>query len=176
MRLMEKPKFPSQAISILLLPFNVAVTIPLFLLFIGEEKGIKLSLISSKEILILIAGVVVVSTGIFLLVATIRLFIVIGRGTLAPWKPPQKLVVEGPYRYVRNPMISGVSLILAGEAILFSSYCLLLWLIVFFLVNHLYFVLVEEPELVRRFGDEYEIYKQNVPRWLPRLTPWERED
>ena len=65
MRFMGKPKFSSQAISILLLPFNVTVTIPLFLLFVGEEKGLKLSLISSKEILIFIAGVVVVSTGFF---------------------------------------------------------------------------------------------------------------
>ncbi|HOL16097.1 MAG TPA: isoprenylcysteine carboxylmethyltransferase family protein [Bacillota bacterium] len=176
MRFMEKPKFLSQAMSILLLPFNATVTIPLILLLFGEEKGLKLSLVSSRDILIITAGVAVASTGIFLLAVTIRLFIVIGRGTLAPWKPAQKLVVKGPYRYARNPMISGVSLILAGEAILFRSYNLLAWLIVFLLINHIYFVLVEEPGLAKRFGEEYEIYKQNVPRWLPRLTPWERKD
>jgi protein-S-isoprenylcysteine O-methyltransferase Ste14 len=59
---------------------------------------------------------------------------------------------------------------------LFRSYNLLAWLIVFLLINHIYFVLVEEPGLAKRFGEEYEIYKQNVPRWLPRLTPWERKD
>lgn len=176
MRFMKKPSFLSQVISILLLPFNATLTIPLILLLLGERKGLKLSLVSSKDILILIAGVAAASIGIFLLAVTIRLFIVIGRGTLAPWKPAQKLVVKGPYRYVRNPMISGVSLILAGEAILFRSYYLLIWLIVFFLINHIYFVLVEEPGLAKRFGEEYEIYKQNVPRWLPRLTPWERKD
>ncbi len=172
---MEKPTLSSQTISILLLPFNVAFTIPLILLFLGEGKELKLSLTSAKEILILTAGAAVAAIGIFLLAATIRLFIAIGRGTLAPWEPPQKLVVEGPYRYVRNPMISGVSLILAGEAVLFSSHYLLIWLIVFFLINHTYFMLVEEPGLAKRFGEEYEIYKQNVPRWLPRLTPWEKE-
>ena len=176
MRFMEKPSFLSQVISILLLPFNATLTIPLILLLLGERKGLKLSLVSSKDILILIAGVAAASIGIFLLAVTIRLFIVIGRGTLAPWKPAQKLVVKGPYRYARNPMISGVSLILAGEAILFRSYNLLAWLIVFLLINHIYFVLVEEPGLAKRFGEEYEIYKQNVPRWLPRLTPWERKD
>jgi len=176
MRFMEKPSFLSQVISILLLPFNATLTIPLILLLLGEKKGLKLSLVSSKDILILIAGVAAASIGIFLLAVTIRLFIVIGRGTLAPWKPAQKLVVKGPYRYARNPMISGVSLILAGEAILFRSYNLLAWLIVFLLINHIYFVLVEEPGLAKRFGEEYEIYKQNVPRWLPRLTPWERKD
>lgn len=176
MRFMKKPSFLSQVISILLLPFNATLTIPLILLLFGEEKGLKLSLVSSRDILIITAGVAVASTGIFLLAVTIRLFIVIGRGTLAPWKPAQKLVVKGPYRYARNPMISGVSLILAGEAILFRSYNLLAWLIVFLLINHIYFVLVEEPGLAKRFGGEYEIYKQNVPRWLPRLTPWERKD
>lgn len=176
MRFMKKPSFLSQVISILLLPFNATLTIPLILLLFGEEKGLKLSLVSSRDILIITAGVAVASTGIFLLAVTIRLFIVIGRGTLAPWKPAQKLVVKGPYRYARNPMISGVSLILAGEAILFRSYNLLAWLIVFLLINHIYFVLVEEPGLAKRFGEEYEIYKQNVPRWLPRLTPWERKD
>ena len=172
---MEKPTFYSQTISIILLPFNAAVTLPLVLLLLGEGKGLKLSLTSAKEILILTAGVAAASIGIYLLAATIRLFIAIGRGTLAPWEPTQKLVVEGPYGYVRNPMISGVSLILAGEAILFGSHYLLIWLIVFFLINHTYFVLVEEPGLTKRFGKEYEIYKQNVPRWLPRLTPWEKE-
>ena len=176
MRFMKKPSFLSQVISILLLPFNATLTIPLILLLFGEEKGLKLSLVSSRDILIITAGVAVASTGIFLLAVTIRLFIVIGRGTLAPWKPAQKLVVKGPYRYARNPMISGVSLILAGEAILFRSYNLLAWLIVFLLINHIYFVLVEEPGLAKRFGEEYEIYKRNVPRWLPRLTPWERKD
>lgn len=172
---MEKPKFSSQIISILLLPFNVVVTIPLILLLLEEGKGLRINLTSAKEILILIAGIAVVSIGVLLLASTIKWFITIGRGTLAPWNPTQKLVVIGSYRYVRNPMIIGVSLILAGEALLFSSYYLLIWLIVFFLINHTYFVLVEEPGLAKRFGKEYEIYKQNVPRWLPSLTPWEKE-
>jgi protein-S-isoprenylcysteine O-methyltransferase Ste14 len=91
---------------------------------------------------------------------------------LAPWDPTTRLVVRGPYRYVRNPMISGVLFILLGEAALFNSIPLLVWSAAFFAVNAVYFPLVEEPGLARRFGDDYERYKANVPRWLPRMRPW----
>jgi len=78
----------------------------------------------------------------------------------------------GPYRYVRNPMISGVALMLAGEALFWGSRALGLWAASFLAINHLYFVLSEEPELEYRFGPAYRVYKANVPRWIPRLRPW----
>ena len=78
----------------------------------------------------------------------------------------------GPYRHVRNPMISGVALILAGEALLWRSGALALWLGVFFVINHTYFLLSEEPGLERRFGESYRAYRANVPRWIPRARPW----
>ena len=95
-----------------------------------------------------------------------------GEGTLAPWMPTKKLVISGLYRYVRNPMILGVLLVLWGESILFCSYRIAIWLVVFFIINHLYFSLFEEPGLIKRFGREYVEYKKNVRRWIPRLKPW----
>ena len=93
--------------------------------------------------------------------------------TLAPWNPTQKLVVHGIYRYVRNPMITGMFCILLGEAIFFGSWWLLGWFGFFVLVNVIYIPLLEEPGLARRFGNDYLLYRRNVPRWIPRLTPWE---
>jgi protein-S-isoprenylcysteine O-methyltransferase Ste14 len=84
----------------------------------------------------------------------------------------RKLVVEGPYRHVRNPMITGVMSILLGEAVGLGSPPLLIWFALFFTVNAVYMPLVEEPGLARRFGDDYAVYKRNVPRWLPRPRPW----
>jgi protein-S-isoprenylcysteine O-methyltransferase Ste14 len=103
---------------------------------------------------------------------TISLFANVGEGTLAPWDPPRNLVARGVYRYVRNPMISGVIFILLGEAILLGSLPVLVWFLIGFAVNAIYIPLIEEKRLERRFGDEYLAYKRNVPRWIPRLRPW----
>jgi protein-S-isoprenylcysteine O-methyltransferase Ste14 len=115
------------------------------------------------------AGAVLVAAGLALVVWTVTLFVKVGRGTLAPWDPTSKLVARGPYRYVRNPMITGVGMILAGQALFFRSWWIAIQLGVFAVVNAIYFPLVEEPGLRRRFGDEYEEYRSRVPRWLPRV-------
>jgi protein-S-isoprenylcysteine O-methyltransferase Ste14 len=120
-----------------------------------------------------VAALVLIGIGLSLMVRAIRLFATVGQGTLAPWDPTQHLVVRDVYRHVRNPMISGVLFILLGEAAFFDSLPLLVWFGLFFLGNAIYFPLVEEPGLVRRFGAEYERYRANVPRWIPRLVPWE---
>jgi len=106
----------------------------------------------------------------------VRLFARVGRGTLAPWDPTRHLVVAGPYRYVRNAMISGVALMLLGEAAFWGSRAVGLWAACFLAINHLYFVLSEEPGLERRFGQQYRTYKAEVPRWIPRLRPWAGKD
>jgi protein-S-isoprenylcysteine O-methyltransferase Ste14 len=103
---------------------------------------------------------------------TISLFAREGEGTLAPWDPTRRLVVRGPYRFVRNPMITGVLCVLLGEAALFGSAGILALAAAFLAVNAVWFPLVEEPALRRRFGAEYDAYSRNVPRWLPRRTPW----
>ena len=81
-------------------------------------------------------------------------------------------MVAGPYRHVRNPMISGVLLMLIAETLFFGSWPLLGWVVAFFLINTAYFFRVEEPGLERRFGEDYRRYTANVPRWIPRLQPW----
>jgi protein-S-isoprenylcysteine O-methyltransferase Ste14 len=113
--------------------------------------------------------------GLALVVWTVTLFVNVGHGTLAPWDATTKLVVRGPYRYVRNPMITGVAAILAGEAVFFQSWGIAIELAIFVTVNAFYFPFAEEPGLRRRFGEAYDVYRANVPRWLPRLRPWERE-
>jgi protein-S-isoprenylcysteine O-methyltransferase Ste14 len=107
-------------------------------------------------------------------VQTVSLFARVGEGTLAPWDPTSKLVVRGPYRRVRNPMISGVLFVLLGEAAILGAPALLIWAAAFLAVNAAYMPLFEEPGLRRRFGEDYDVYKANVPRWLPRVTPWDR--
>lgn len=95
-----------------------------------------------------------------------------GLGTPAPIAPPQKLVVTGLYRHVRNPIYVGVVAVILGQAFLFGDgrlvwYAALLWL--FF---HAAVLVHEEPTLNETFGAQYEEFRANVPRWIPRLTPW----
>jgi len=110
--------------------------------------------------------------GLWLMVQTIRLFVLVGDGTLAPWDPTQRLVVRGVYRHVRNPMISGVLFILLGEAVFLGSMALFYWFLAAAVVNLIYIPLFEEPGLEDRFGQDYVEYKRHVPRWLPRFSPW----
>ena len=77
------------------------------------------------------------------------------------------------YRHVRNPMITSVIVMLGGESLLLGSWPVAGWMLVFLLLLWISFVRFEEPDLERRFGDDYRLYKANVPRWIPRATPWE---
>jgi protein-S-isoprenylcysteine O-methyltransferase Ste14 len=122
------------------------------------------------------AGLALMIAGLSGIAWTVSLFISIGKGTLAPWSPTKRLVVIGPYAHVRNPMIMSVVAVLLGEALFFGSWPILAWAIAVFALNHIYFILSEEPGLRRRFGAEYETYKRNVPRWLPRLGPWKPDE
>src|SRR5262245_28393964 len=113
-------------------------------------------------------GALILAAGLALFAWTVRLFVQIGRGTLAPWDATRRLVVEGPYRYVRNPMITAVLTILIGEALTLGNPWIAVEAAVVFAINAIYFPLSEEPGLRRRFGEEYERYAANVPRWFPR--------
>ncbi|HSP33803.1 MAG TPA: isoprenylcysteine carboxylmethyltransferase family protein, partial [Thermoanaerobaculia bacterium] len=112
----------------------------------------------------ILASVVVVA-GIAILLLCVWDFFAVGRGTLAPVDPPRRLVVRGLYRYTRNPMYNGVLLALIGEAWLFRSAPILIYVAAVFAAVHLFVVLYEEPVLTRRFGDEYRAYRAAVPRW-----------
>jgi protein-S-isoprenylcysteine O-methyltransferase Ste14 len=93
-------------------------------------------------------------------------------GTPAPIAPTSTLVVDGWYRYVRNPMYTGVLAIILGQALLFWNVWVLVYGAVAFLTVHLFVMGYEEPTLRQQFPDDYPAFVANVPRWLPRLTPW----
>lgn len=119
------------------------------------------------------AGCTVMAIGLAIMFMTITLFMRVGKGTLAPWSPPKHFVVRGPYRYVRNPMIMGVISVLLGEALSFWSKSILLWAGEFFVINIIYFLIYEEPNLAERFGESYKEYKKHVSMWWPRMTPYD---
>jgi protein-S-isoprenylcysteine O-methyltransferase Ste14 len=158
--------------AILLLPFVMTVIVPRWLLSAWEASDTRWPPGSDLETTGRVLGALLLIGGLVLFAWCVSLFARVGRGTLAPWDPTKRLVVVGPYRHARNPMISGVALILSGEALFFGSRHLAAWLAVFALFNHTYFLLVEEPGLLRRFGVFYAEYRAAVPRWIPRLRPW----
>lgn len=151
-------------LSILLLPATVTLVVPYYILSPRPFPSLSLAAV--------LPGALVILCGLALVFVTVRYFATLGRGTLAPWDPPRHLVVAGVYRHVRNPMISGVILILFGEALVFLSRGLLNWALGFLVINFIYIPLLEEPMLEGRFGDEYRQYKRHVPRWVPRRTAW----
>ena len=163
-------KLVTRALFSLILPVTVTVIIPV-LAILGFNNHL-LAFDSALSGAMLVSGAFLIVLGLGFVIYTNQAFFRIGKGTLAPWDPPKKLVVAGAYRYVRNPMISGVLMIVLGETLIFASIELFALFVLFFIVNHVYFVYSEEPGLVKRFGDDYILYKKNVPRWVPRLKPW----
>jgi protein-S-isoprenylcysteine O-methyltransferase Ste14 len=160
--------------AILLHPGMVTLVIPGIILWrTGTDSWGLWQSVPATRIILPAIGVICICLGLVLMTATIRLFATVGEGTLAPWEPPQRLVVRGVYRHVRNPMISGVLLVLLGESVLTASCPIFRWFVLFAAINAAYIPLSEEPGLVRRFGEDYVDYKRNVPRWIPRLTPRE---
>jgi len=159
-------------LSILLLPFVMVVVVPRWILTSWTPTDSRWPAGSTLEAGGRVLGGLLFITGLALFTWCVVLFARVGRGTLAPWDPTQRLVAVGPYRHVRNPMISGVATMLAGEALFHGSRLLAAWLGVFALINHLYFLIAEEPGLARRLGASYQEYKAAVPRWVPRLRPW----
>ena len=116
-----------------------------------------------------VIGVVLIASGAVLLASCIWEFAHRGRGTLSPADPPKELVVQGLYRYVRNPMYLSVTTIVLGELALTRSRPLLVYWIVWFTAVNLFVIGVEEPTLRRQFGDSYDRYTRAVGRWVPRL-------
>ena len=136
--------------SIIALPFMTIVVIPISILCIVAELEFK-PIIDLNQSTNYFLGIFFLLLGVPLFVQSIVLFVKIGNGTLAPWNPTKKLVIKSLYRYMRNPMILGVFFILLAESFLFNSSYLLVWSLIFLFVNHLYFILKEEPELLKRF-------------------------
>jgi protein-S-isoprenylcysteine O-methyltransferase Ste14 len=156
----------------LALPAVVTLVAPAIVLVLQSRLDWPADIPLIPRLILAALGGVLVLGGLALWAWTVSLFAKVGRGTLAPWDPPTRLVTAGPYGHVRNPMITGVFAVLLGEAALFGSWGLLAWLGIFMGANFFWIGYWEEPGLRRRFGPSYSSYQRHVPRWLPRLRPW----
>ena len=114
-----------------------------------------------------ILGGIVLAAGAALVLETTARFALYGRGTPAPWAPPERFVERGSYRFVRSPMYFGVILLVVGQALLLGREILYLWAAASWLIFTAFLVFYEEPQLRRRFGDDYDDYRRRVRRWLP---------
>src|ERR1700741_5096389 len=117
-------------------------------------------------------GAIMILAGVPGLVDAFARFALQGLGTPAPIAPTRNLVVTGLYRYVRNPIYVAVVAIILGQAILFADWRLMTYGALLWLGFHLFVLAYEEPVLAESFGSEYEDFRANVPRWIPRLSPW----
>ncbi|HEX4932145.1 MAG TPA: isoprenylcysteine carboxylmethyltransferase family protein [Gemmatimonadaceae bacterium] len=149
------PSLLSAIAALLVLPGTIAVVVPLVIL----RDDLAARRIAPEGVIVLILGGVVV-------LWCVRDFFVTGRGTLAPWSPPRRLVRVGLYRRSRNPMYVGVLLTVAGWAIGFRSLALAAYALILAMAFHLRVVLGEEPWLARTHGAAWEEYRSRVPRWL----------
>lgn len=142
-------------IAFLALPGLIAFVVPAVVLWSSD-----------RTLLVHPWGLPVLASGVFALLWCVRDFYVSGKGTLAPWAPPERLVVVGLYRYSRNPMYVSVALVLLGWAISFGSMELFVYALVVVAAFHLRVVHGEEPWLARTHGEAWERYAARVPRWL----------
>jgi protein-S-isoprenylcysteine O-methyltransferase Ste14 len=118
------------------------------------------------------AAITVIVIGVLIYLHTVFWgFAWTGGGTPAPIAPTKTLVVKGLHRYVRNPMYIGVALAIAGQAWLFHSRHIAIYAVCMLLTAHLFVISYEEPTLQKQFGEEYESYRKQVPRWIPRIAP-----
>jgi len=151
--------------AFLIFPINVMGVIPTVLVWCSRPGGVLERWPYSFSNVRSLVAMLLIAVGAGLCWKTVSLFIEYGEGTPAPFDPPRKLVIRGPYIYMRNPMMVAVCLVLSGEALLFASVPLGLWFLFFFGLCLILIPLWEEPDLEKRFGESYREYKQKVPRW-----------
>ncbi|QRY48773.1 isoprenylcysteine carboxylmethyltransferase family protein [Mycolicibacterium boenickei] len=147
----------------------MTVFIPGLIIWMTGVKAPDLS--TSTGLLLALAGAGLIALGLWFLIWTVVLFDRVGDGTLAIGSPIN-LVLRGPYRHVRNPMMTAVFCIQLGTAVATASPWLFAWFALFCTVVVIAIPTIEEPHLVRRFGAQYGAYRRHVPRWIPRVTPW----
>jgi protein-S-isoprenylcysteine O-methyltransferase Ste14/pimeloyl-ACP methyl ester carboxylesterase len=142
-------------LAFIALPGLVAFVAPLFL----ARRVLREGPIST-------IGLIPLAVGVALLIWCVRDFYVVGKGTLAPWDPPRRLVTTGLYRFSRNPMYVAVGLVLVGWAVLFRSWGLLFYAVAVAAAFHIRVVWSEEPVLLRAYEKEWRRYASRVPRWV----------
>jgi protein-S-isoprenylcysteine O-methyltransferase Ste14 len=145
-------------LSFLILPGTFAGLIPAWIVSADRWRGEGVAI-----------GIAPLAVGAAILLWCVRDFYAAGKGTLAPWDPPRRLVVVGLYRFTRNPMYVGILLLLAGWSLCAGSPSLAGYAVILAIAFHLRVVLYEEPTLRKQFGEEWSRYCETVPRWLPRL-------
>jgi protein-S-isoprenylcysteine O-methyltransferase Ste14 len=158
--------------AIIVLPGTALVFAPGLALWIGAgtEWDADFTPDTLQPILLALPFAVV---GLIMMIWSVRMYKIHGGdGTPAPWDPIPNFVANGPYLYVRNPMLIGVILFQGAEAAYLQSWPVFIWMLIFIVANMIYFPLSEEPGLEKRFGETYLRYKENVPRWIPRLSAW----
>ncbi len=143
----------------MLVPGTVAVVVPSIIVKIGVPYAMVQSFFPR------LLGLLATLAGLSICLWCFWDFINKGKGTPSPFEPPKKLVIVGLYRYVRNPMYIGIILIILGEAILYSSLLLMLYLGMLLVIFHIGVVYYEEPRLKAEFGETYDNYLISVPRW-----------
>lgn len=117
-------------------------------------------------------GLILIVAGAPAVLDSFARFSIQGLGTPAPLLPTKHLVVSGLYRHVRNPMYVGVAALIFGQALLLNSPRLFIYGACVSLGFYVFVLLYEEPKLRSTFGEEYEQFCRNVPRWIPRIHPW----
>ncbi len=170
---MTTPERPSRvtagvrsAIFLLLAPGTVGVLAPMWI------SGWRVHASFPGSAAIRVTGVVLIVIGAAILLECFARFVIEGLGTPAPVYPTRHLVMRGWYRFVRNPMYLAVLAAIFGQALLFADGWLVLYGFGCWLVTHCFVIGYEEPTLLRSFPEEYQRYRQHVPRWIPRLSPW----
>lgn len=157
-------------VFLLLAPGTVAGLIPWWITRWQRAPGA----LAGGDVVAVLAVVLMV-LGLIGLIESFARFALEGRGTPAPVLPTSRLVVSGLYRFVRNPMYLAVVVLIIGQGLYFGQNGVLVYGLGIWLVFHMFVLAYEEPTLRRSFPDDYVAYFANVPRWLPRLTPWSVE-
>jgi protein-S-isoprenylcysteine O-methyltransferase Ste14 len=153
----DRASLPAAVGAFTALPLVVAFLIPIGLGLVDPWRGSWIPI-----------GLAMVTVGVLVLVATVVAFFRSGRGTLAPWDPPRRLVRSGLFAWCRNPMYVGVLTTIAGWAITFRSPAVAAYLIATGVGFHVRTIGYEEPWAAKTFGDEWDDYVATVPRWIPR--------
>lgn len=151
---------------LLLAPGTVVLLVPWWLT--GWRMGPALLGVGAVRV----AGAALCLAGAAALLDSFARFALRGLGTPAPVLPARRLVVSGLYRHVRNPMYVAVVAAVVGQGLLLGDLRVIAWGLLLWIAFHLFVVGYEEPTLRGSFGDEYETFRANVPRWIPRVRGW----
>jgi protein-S-isoprenylcysteine O-methyltransferase Ste14 len=157
------------ALFLLIAPGVVAGLVPWWI----SKWKVQLPLFGFRPVRV--CGFLLIVTGVSVLVESFARFALEGLGTPAIVFPPHHLVVKGFYRHVRNPMYLAVVAVILGEATILGNLHVLAYGALVWLFCHLFVLGYEEPALRKTFGAEYDAFCANVPRWIPRLSPWNNE-